>query len=92
MPTFIVSYDLSKPGRNYDGLHEFLKSLDNWAKPLQSVWIVQTYMTANTLAQKALKHMDANDHLLVTPYVSGSVWYNLDPRVDGWLRAVERAA
>src|SRR5262249_57681021 len=32
MKTIQVNYDLSKPGRKYDGLFEYLSSFDGWAR------------------------------------------------------------
>lgn len=31
MNTYIISYDLSDPGRDYSALYAEIKSFDNWA-------------------------------------------------------------
>lgn len=92
MGTLMVSYDLSKPNRNYEELHKFLRSQVDWCKPLESVWFVKTHLSAYDFAGAALKHMDADDHLLVTPVHGNSAWYNLDPRVVEWLKETTLAA
>lgn len=87
MGTFVVSYDLSKPNRNYDELHKFLRSQQNWAKVLESVWIVKTNLSALEFVNAALSHMDADDHIFATPYTGVAAWHNLDPDVVTWLRS-----
>lgn len=84
MSTYLVSYDLSKH-RNYEDLHEFLRSQVDWAKPLESVWIVKTHLSMLEFVDAALKHMDADDHILATPYSGVAAWYNLKPDVEEWL-------
>ena len=54
---------------------------------LESVWFVQSTLTAHALAQKVLECVDSDDHFVVTPVVGRqSVWFNLDPQVDAWLK------
>lgn len=86
MGTFLVSYDLSKPTRNYEDLHEFLRSQVNWAKVLESVWIVRSNLSALGFVDAALEHMDADDHIFVTPYTGVAAWHNLDSDVVEWLK------
>jgi hypothetical protein len=92
MGTLLISYDLSKPNRNYEELHKFFRSHANWAKPLESVWFVKTNLSAFEFAEQALKHMDTDDHLLVTPVSGSAAWYNLDPKVSTWLTETTLAA
>lgn len=86
MSTYLVTYDLSKPGRNYEDLHKFLRSHTDWAKVLESVWIIKTNLSALELVNAALKHMDANDHIFVTPYTGAAAWHNLSSDVADWLK------
>ncbi|MCV7346995.1 CRISPR-associated endonuclease Cas2 [Mycolicibacterium rhodesiae] len=83
---YVVSYDLSKPGRDYEELHKFLRSHRDWAKVLESVWIVESDLTQLELVNAALKHMDANDHIIVTPYTGVAAWYNISPEVQKWIQ------
>lgn len=92
MSTYLVSYDLSKPGRNYEDLHEFLRSQADWAKPLESVWIVKSHLSALEFVNAALEHMDANDHIFVTPFTGAAAWYNITPDVEEWLQSPRAAA
>lgn len=88
MTTFLVSYDLSKPGRDYSGLFEVLRGFSNWAKALESVWFVDSHLTTVGVRDWIWKVMDSNDHLLVTNLKDGdSAWYNLDADVSTWLKS-----
>jgi len=90
MGTYLVSYDLSKPHRGYEELETYLRSNPDWARVLQSVWFVQTQLTARALAEEVARRVDSDDHFVVTPLFTPvgqySVWYNLDPQVDAWLK------
>ncbi len=67
----LVSYDLSKPGRDYSGLHDVLKGCDGWWHYLDSTWIVITTNTPDELSEKLRKHLDGNDSLLVIEIKQG---------------------
>jgi hypothetical protein len=45
MPAFLVTYDLNKPGQNYDGLIEELKKTAGWWHYMKSTWILSTSET-----------------------------------------------
>jgi hypothetical protein len=57
-------YDLRQPGRNYESLHSYLKTLD-WWHCLDSTWLVETSKTATTIRDDMLVHIDTNDGVLV---------------------------
>lgn len=91
--TFLVSYDLSKPGRNYDDLFKLLRSFSNWAHVLDSVWFVCSNLSTAEVRDKIWAAMDSNDHLLVTNLKHGdSAWYRLDPEISDWLKSNYKAA
>lgn len=80
MPNFyVISYDLKRPGQDYDTLYEAIKGLGDWQHPLESTWLVYTDHTANEISQtlRAEGRMDDSDLLFVC---------KLDPRTrQGWL-------
>ena len=45
MSRYIITYDLSKPGRNYDDLYQRIKSYGTWAKIAESSWAIVTDQT-----------------------------------------------
>ena len=86
MPTYLVSYDLKKPGKDYSSLHGHLKSYANCAKPLESVWLIPTPMTAEVLRDTIRQHMDANDLLFVVNVTKReAAWVGMPENVSQWI-------
>jgi len=65
MAVYLVTYDLNAPGKNYDDLYEAIKSLGAWWHYLDSTWLVDTHLSAQSISDKLLSHIDKNDYLLV---------------------------
>lgn len=67
MPAYHVSYDLIAPGQKYSRLIQEIKSAPttNWAKPLESCFLVVTRESAEALYDRLKAELDENDHILV---------------------------
>ncbi len=70
MKTFIITYDLRQPERNYSALYESIKNVageGNWQHPLESVWVVsiQETFSANDVYNVVRKELDNNDSLFI---------------------------
>lgn len=65
MNTILVSYDLNAPGKDYTKLLEHLRSYGNRSKPLKSLWLIRTALTAAQVFDAAKPHLDQNDYILV---------------------------
>lgn len=76
MKAFSINYDLSKPGRNYSGLYEAIKSFGSWWHYLDSTWIVITNERPQQIWDRLENHIDENDSLLVIEVMDN---------VQGWL-------
>jgi CRISPR/Cas system-associated endoribonuclease Cas2 len=76
MATYIVSYDLVKPGRNYEDLYNAIRSYGNWGKVNESVWAIVTATTAAQVRDNLSKYMDANDRIFVVKSGSEAAWRN----------------
>lgn len=85
MKTYSVSYDLSKPGQNYAGLIETIKSFDDWAHVLQSTWLVRSSLPASTVRDRLSVNLDLNDKLLVIEVRSSWASHGLSDRLNEWL-------
>lgn len=70
MTVYCVSYDLNKPGQNYDSLYEELENSTSRLHFLDSTWLIYTRESANQLLSRLLKHIDLNDCLLVIEVTS----------------------
>lgn len=87
MATYWVNYDLNKTGQNYDSLITYLKSHDNWARPLASSFFVKTALTTAQLRDGILQHIDTNDDVVVVN-VTGDGWatWGLGDELNNWIR------
>ncbi|MGZ8845318.1 MAG: SinR family protein [Pyrinomonadaceae bacterium] len=65
MKTYLVGYDLNRPGQNYDSLIKALQAYPNWWHHLDSTWVIKTDWTAVQIRDDLLPHIDKNDELLV---------------------------
>lgn len=89
MTVYEVSYDLNKPGQEYDELHEAIKSLGSWTHILESTWLIDTDEDSAGDVRDNLKlHVDSGDKLFVTK-VGGSGWSwgtNFSDSSTAWLK------
>ncbi|KAF5079220.1 CRISPR-associated endonuclease Cas2 [Desulfovibrio desulfuricans] len=81
----LISYDLSKPGRDYSTLHQAIQRVGTWWHCLESVWIVETNRQAIDVRDEIKKYIDANDKLVVLRVGGGWGTYNLDNDCNRWL-------
>ena len=84
--SYEISYDLRKPGRNYEQLYTEIKRIAlDWAHPLDSVWVVRTDLNATQIRDRLKAKMDSNDGLLVVRASSEGAWFGLPDDVSQWL-------
>ncbi len=89
MSVYLVSYDLRAPGKDYAPLHAHLKDYPAYAKPLESVWLINTTLSAEDLREAVRSRMDTNDRLLVLNIAKFEVaWLNLLPGADAWINSL----
>lgn len=86
MTIFSISYDLRKPGRNYEELYSALRSFPTRARPLESFWLVQSSMTAAQIRDQLLQKIDAGDGLLVIECGRTAAWHGLDDKTAAWIK------
>lgn len=73
-----ISYDLKKPGRNYDDLYETIKSARSWAHAMDSLWFISTGESVETWSNRLRQVMDQNDWLFVVDITGQSC--------NGWMK------
>jgi hypothetical protein len=86
MNTFVVSYDLQRPGQDYATLSEFLKSQSNWWHHLGSTWVIVTNLSAVQLRDGIKEHTDANDKVLVVESSGVAAWKGFNEKGSAWLK------
>jgi len=84
--TYVIGYDLDRPGQNYPDLFAAIKSFGTWAHYLYSTWIVQTDKTAVEVRDFLRRHIDKNDKLLVVASAHMAAWAGLDESATTWLK------
>ena len=86
MATYIISYDLQKPGQNYADLYARIKYSGIWAHIAESTWAVVTDQSATQVRDYLWAAMDANDRLFVVRSGGESAWVGLPVEVSNWLK------
>lgn len=62
---YSISYDLKRPGQNYNALYEATKGCGDWWHYLESTWLIDTSLTALSIWQRLAPRVDQNDRVLV---------------------------
>lgn len=88
MAILLVTYDLKQPGRNYTPVHEYLKRF-TYCKYLESVWLLDTHISAGTVRDELRKVIDANDVVFVTRIVAD--WAAVNYGCGDWLNESRRS-
>lgn len=76
MSKMLISYDLRKPGRNYQPLYD---RLDAWGakRTLESVWVLNANVSEQALRDDLLRFVDSNDGMLVVGLDGSAAWSNI---------------
>jgi len=72
---YLVSYDLIKPGRNYQPLYDELARLGA-KRVLASEWILRNSSSAYDILVHLVKSIDSNDRMIVNELNSNCAWFN----------------
>lgn len=74
MAVYMIGYDLIKPDKDYTNIINAIQAYGNWWHCLDSTWFVVSDMTAVAIRDDLIKHIDANDRLLVATMGNGAAW------------------
>ena len=85
MKSYLVNYDLNRPGQQYAGLIQAIKCLGVSEHIQLSVWIVNSHLSAITIRSSLLPYLDANDKLFVVELQREAAWSGLAPGISNWL-------
>lgn len=87
MATYLIGYDLNRPGQNYPELIEAIKNIGtNWWHCLDSTWIVKHPGSAETIRDALKPHIDSNDELLVVLLSGEGAWAGFDEQCSLWIK------
>ena len=85
MRTYLVSYDLLAPNRNYEDLYKAFKSYGSWARITESTWAVVTDQSAVEVHKYLGSFLDTDDRLFVLRSGTEAAWRNTRCRTE-WLK------
>lgn len=75
--SYLISYDLDKPGKDYSGIIAAIHKLGG-VKCLYSEWfIANTPLNAAQIFTRLAPFIDANDRILIIGLSGEAHWYNL---------------
>lgn len=80
-----ISYDLRKPGRNYDDLYKAIKSAPSWCHAMDSYWFIKTNESPRIWADRLKEAIDSNDNLFVVDITGQAYWGWMPQSVWDWL-------
>lgn len=86
MSTYAITYDLNRPGQNYDDLFEAIKATGNWWHCLDSTWLVKSALSAAQIRDSLNTKLDANDKLLVVALSGEGAWAGFNSDCSRWLK------
>jgi len=88
MAILLVTYDLKKPGRNYEPVWNYLKQF-TYCKGLESVWLLDTTMTTAQVRDGMLSLVDNNDRVFVCR-IQNQSWASYNMPCSDWLNDSRR--
>jgi len=86
MNSYLIGYDLDKPGQDYKDLFEAIKALGSWWHCLDSTWIIKSNLSSEAIRNILMKVMDNNDKLLVARLSGEAAWFGFDQQCSDWLK------
>lgn len=84
MKAYIISYDLTNPGKNYEDLLKKIKSY-HWARLGGSAYVVVSENTAVEIRDNLKLVLDSTDKLFVGTLVAQAAWSGMPEEVSKWL-------
>jgi len=84
MAVVLVTYDLNRPGQNYDQLIGFIKQ-HAWARLSESSYAIETFDTPQSIFNKIATTIDPGDNVYVVT-LSSPYWGRGPQAVNDWLR------
>jgi hypothetical protein len=84
MAVLLVAYDLKRPGQNYPGLLDTIKSFP-WARLSESSYAIETQLSPTQVRDRVRAFLDQNDHIYVITLTRPWNSWGLND-VNEWLR------
>lgn len=82
----LVTYDLNKPGQDYEKVHQAIKDLGSWWHYLESTWLVVTTVTPGQAWDRIAPAFDKSDHCLILDVTGDDYSGWLPEKAWEWIR------
>lgn len=82
----LITYDLNRPGKNYEDLYKAIKAIGTWWHYLDSTWLVETSLTPQQVWERLAPVVDKTDRVLVVKVTSSNSGWLTQEAWD-WLNA-----
>jgi len=86
MNTYIISYDLSEPGQNYEDVLKAIKEYSGWARIGGSAYVILSENSTAEVRDNIATALDSNDKLFVGTLNAPAAWVGLTDEVSDWLK------
>ena len=80
MKKYIITYDLNKPGQDYESLINEIKRY-NWIKVMKSTWFVKSSKSAQEIYTHLRRYIDDSDRIFISEitrnhagWLNNAVW------------------
>ena len=83
--SYLITYDLCKPGQNYDDLIKAIKTY-SWCKVAESAWVITSSKTSVEIRDHLKSKIDKNDVLFVAKLNGEAAWCGASDSVTKWLK------
>jgi hypothetical protein len=87
---YSISYDLRRPGRNYEKLYSIIKTASDWIHAMDSLWFISTDQTVSYWSEKLMKAIDRSDYLYVVDVTGQSYHGWMQETVWNWIEKHDR--
>ena len=85
MPSYLVSFDLRNHDHDYSALYRTLESFPQWARPMESAWIVVSDLNPSGLREKLNPVLDPQDGILIVKTGKTNAWKGLPDCLSTWM-------
>ena len=86
MTTFVIGYDLMRPGQDYKDLFDAIKAYGTWCHPLDSTWFIVSDASPVQIRDNLATKIDKTDRLFVGVVESPAAWRGFSDEVTAWLQ------
>ncbi|MDR0398942.1 MAG: hypothetical protein LBH33_03985 [Endomicrobium sp.] len=85
MNAFIIYYNLSQPGSNYEKLTSTIQTYEGWAQLGNFSYLVLTEKNHAEVRDTLAKVLYKDDSLFVGKISAPAAWFNLNSQVGNWI-------